>query len=158
MAKRASRIWAEPLSRYWKSFHLWKTSTCDALDAISSPEIKAHIRICTYTIIMLILCRPRQFSASADVFHGLVHNSGLERSRQKRRGRQLWLSLWLVLIYKCMLQVCIRLRFQISHTVPCLWVDSPGNKSAQGTLLWDAYGKEHMQVQPWGYITMYNNG
>ena len=27
-------------------------------------------------------------------------------------------------------------------------VGSPGNKSAQGTLLWEAYGKEHMHVQP----------
>lgn len=30
---------------------------------------------------------------------------------------------------------------------------SPGNKSAQGTLLWQAYGKEDTQVQPWRYIT-----
>lgn len=59
---------------------------------------------------------------------------------------------------KCVLRLCIRLRFQRSHTVPCFLVGSPGNKSAEGTLLWEAYGKEHMHVQPWGYITMYNNG
>lgn len=58
----------------------------------------------------------------------------------------------------CVLRLCIRLRFQRSHTVPCFLVGSPGNKSAEGTLLWEAYGKEHMHVQPWGYITMYNNG
>lgn len=61
-------------------------------------------------------------------------------------------------LHECVLRLCIRLRFQRSHTVPCFLVGSPGNKSAQGTLLWEAYGKEHMHVQPWGYITMYNNG
>lgn len=61
-------------------------------------------------------------------------------------------------LHECVLRLCFRLRFWGSHTVPCVLVGSPGNKSAQGTLLWEAYGKEHMHVQPWGYITMYNNG
>lgn len=69
-----------------------------------------------------------------------------------------WQLLLLLLLYIYAAPFYIRLRFQRSHTVPCFWVGSPGNKSAEGTLLWEAYGKEHMHVQPWGYITMYNNG
>lgn len=126
----------------------------------------SKLQMCRFIISLLSFTLVRKFSWLLDDWESQGRGWEKKRDGQERCFSTLfslhtlssqYCQPWLC-YNECVLRLCIRLRFQRSHTVPCVLVVSPGNKSAQGTLLWEAYGKEHMHVQPWGYITMYNNG